>query len=95
MGCSPNKPMASHDTTGFFHGEDFLYKKLLMSLRSLFAYLCFENMLGDLGQGPNGFGRKTQLHSADALGLDVDLESAPGVTLGVANFVAGLGSTTG
>lgn len=51
--------------------------------------------LGDLGQGANGFGRKSQFHATDPFGLHVHLESPAGVTLGVADFVTGLGSASG
>ena len=50
---------------------------------------------GRLGQRTDGAGREPELHPADALGLEIDRKSPACVTLGMADFVTGLGSPAG
>ncbi len=51
--------------------------------------------LGGFGQGAHSFGRKFQLQATETLGLDIDLESATGMTFGMTDFVTGFSSTSG
>lgn len=52
-------------------------------------------LLGGLSESAHGFGGKFQLHTAETLGLDVDLEGASGVALRMTDFVTGFGSPAG
>ena len=51
--------------------------------------------LGRLGQGAERPSRNAQLHTADALRLEIDSERAARGPFGMADFVAGLGSPSG
>lgn len=48
-----------------------------------------------LGEGTKGASRKAYFHTTNPLGLEVDRKRTTGVTLGMANFVPGLSSSTG
>ena len=48
-----------------------------------------------LREGANRPGRKSELHPTNALGLQIDRKRTTSVTLGVADFVTGLGSPAG
>ena len=56
---------------------------------------CPNKLGGRFGQGADSASRKTQLHPTNTLGLKVDRKRAPGVTLGMADFVTGLSTSTG
>lgn len=59
---------------------------------------CFrfeKNLCRSFGKCPEGASRKAYFHPTNALGLEVDGKRATSVTLGMANFVTGLSTSTG
>lgn len=51
--------------------------------------------LSGLGQGADGTGGKSEFHTTDALGLEVNRKRPASVALGVADLVTGLSSSAG
>lgn len=63
--------------------------------RGFRRFISERNLGRSFGESTESSGGEAQLHTTDALGLEVDRKRTATVALGVANFVAGLGTPTG
>ncbi len=75
----------------FLYFLEYFLTKNLPDGRLILSY--FGSLCG-FGQSTHGFGRKFQFQATETLGLDIDLESATGMTFGMTDFVTSFGSAS-